>query len=375
MTERVVVAMSGGVDSSVAAALLVREGYDVVGISMRLWDGGESASGCCSLDDFLDARRVAQRLGIPFYVMDFQDEFRRAVVDPFVAEYAAGRTPNPCVRCNQFVKFGSFWERARELGAQRVATGHYARISREDDGSFALRRGADASKDQSYFLFATSRHELAHTLYPVGGMPKAAVRALAEELGLPVAHKPDSQEVCFAPGRLHGAFVADRLGRDGPAAGPVIDRDGTVIGRHEGVHTVTVGQRRGLGLKGGPARWVTQVDAENATVYVGERSDLLAPRVTAGAVNWLTPEPPEVGMELTVKIRSRHAGAAARVIDSGPRHFCVEVLEEVHAVTPGQAAVLYAGDRVVGGGWIDSPELAHGRGLGPVDLADRGASR
>jgi len=352
MRERVVVAMSGGVDSSVAAALLVQRGDDVVGVSMRLWNGDESSSGCCSLDDFLDARRVAHRLGIPFYVMDFQDEFRRAVVDPFVAEYAAGRTPNPCVRCNQFVKFGSFWERARELGAHRVATGHYARIEVGSDGEARLLRGVDPQKDQSYFLFGMPRADLARTLFPVGDMPKSAVRALAAELGLPVAAKPDSQEVCFAPGRLHSSFVAERLGDARPGRGPIIDADGAVVGQHDGVHTLTIGQRRGLGLGGGEPRYVTGIDAASRTVRIGPEGELRAERVEATEVNWLVAPPPRVGSELEIKIRSRHGGARARTLYADDTSFGVETLDAVRAVTPGQAAVLYDGDRVLGGGWI-----------------------
>lgn len=352
MAERVVVAMSGGVDSSVAAALLVQAGYDVVGISMRLWDGGESGSGCCSLDDFLDARRVAQRLGIPFYVMDFQDEFRRAVVDPFVAEYAAGRTPNPCVRCNQFVKFGSFWERARDLGATRVATGHYARVERGADGDWQLRRGVDAQKDQTYFLFAMPRNDLARTLFPVGDRPKTEVRALAAELGLPVAAKPDSQEVCFAPGRLHSAFVAEQRGEQRPAAGPIVDGEGRVVGRHDGVHTVTIGQRHGLGLGGGPPRYVTAVDADSATVRVGGSEELLTDRLEATEVNWLVREPPRPGRVLSMKIRSRHPGVGVRITAADATRFSVAANGAMRAVTPGQAAVLYDGDQVIGGGWI-----------------------
>jgi tRNA-specific 2-thiouridylase len=240
--------MSGGVDSSLAAALLVEQGYDVIGVSMRLWEGGRGAteSGCCTLDDFLDARHVAEQLAIPFYVMDFRDVFTRAVVDDFVAEYRSGRTPNPCARCNQFVKFAAFWDRARELGAALIATGHYARVQHGSDGA-ELRRAADPDKDQSYFLFALDPAVLARTRFPVGHMGKHEVRAEAARRGLAVARKPDSQEVCFAPRRAAAPFVAARPSAVPLRPGVIVDARGSVLGRHDGVHQFTIGQRRGLG--------------------------------------------------------------------------------------------------------------------------------
>jgi tRNA-specific 2-thiouridylase len=256
------------------------------------------------------------------------------------------------VRCNQFVKFGSLWERARELGASRVASGHYARILSGPGGDWQLLRGVDPQKDQSYFLFATARAELARTLFPVGDMPKTAVRALAAELGLAVANKADSQEVCFAPGRLHSAFVAERLGEELPASGPIVDAAGAIIGRHHGIHTVTVGQRRGLGLSGGPPRWVTSIDAATAAVHVGDEKDLHAAGLEAAQVNWLVAEPPRPGAAFRLKIRSRHPGVAVRVVCADEDRFRVQALGELRAVTPGQAAVLYDGERVIGGGWI-----------------------
>ncbi|MBX3024408.1 tRNA 2-thiouridine(34) synthase MnmA [bacterium] len=346
--ERVVVAMSGGVDSSLAAALLVEAGYEVVGISMRLW-AGASDSGCCSLDDFLDARLVAERLGIPFYVMDFSAAFARAVVDDFVAEYRRGRTPNPCARCNQHVKFAGFWERARELGATRIATGHYARIAGAGDGA-ALLAGVDADKDQSYFLFGIERAVLARTLFPVGGLCKSEVRAAAARRGLPVAGKPDSQEVCFVPRRGYAAFVERHPSPEPLRGGRLVDAAGQVIATHDGVHRFTIGQRRGLGVAGGAPRYVTAIEADG-TVRLGGAAQVLARGVVAAAVNWLT-APPAVGAPVAVKIRSRFAPQAARVVRADAEGFVVVAADGLRAVTPGQAAVLYDGERVLGGGWI-----------------------
>ena len=355
--------MSGGVDSSLAAALLVEQGYDVVGVSMRLWEGSGEAteSGCCSLDDFLDARRVAEQLGIPFYVMDFRTAFGRAVVDDFVAEYRRGRTPNPCARCNQFVKFGAFWERARELGAELIATGHYARVQPGPHGA-ELWCGADADKDQSYFLFSVDPAVLARTRFPVGHMSKAAVRAEAARRGLPVAAKPDSQEACFAPRGAHTAFVADRPSPVPLRAGLVVDESGAVVARHDGIHRFTVGQRRGLGLNGGPVRYVTGIDAENGIVRVGGAAAVVSSGLLAGSATWLGPIPPS-GTRVAVKIRSRGAPQPARVERADADGFAVTADGALRAVTPGQAAVLYDGERVIGGGWIETSSPA-GRGWG-----------
>jgi len=346
--ERVVVAMSGGVDSALAAALLVEAGLDVVGVSMRLW-AGESDSGCCSLDDFLDARLVADQLGIPFYVMDFRAEFQRAVVDDFVAEYGRGRTPNPCARCNQHVKFAGFWERARELGATRVATGHYARVAETADGP-ALLCGRDADKDQSYFLFGMARAALGHTLFPVGDLDKTAVRAAAARRGLPVAGKRDSQEICFVPKGRHAAFVAAQ-GGGAPRGGPIVDADGRVLARHDGVHAFTIGQRHGLGLSGGAPRYVTAIDAASGTVRVGDAGAVVAAGVVADGANWLAPIPP-AGTRVAVRIRSRFAPQPARVLRADADGFALRADAGLRAVAPGQAAVLYDGERVLGGGWI-----------------------
>jgi tRNA-uridine 2-sulfurtransferase len=346
--ERVVVAMSGGVDSSLAAALLVEAGYDVVGVSMRLW-AGPSDSGCCTLDDFLDARLVAERYGFPFYVMDFSEAFGRAVVDDFVAEYRRGRTPNPCARCNQYVKFAGFWDRARELGATRIATGHYARVG-EDAGGAALLAGVDADKDQSYFLFGIERAVLARTLFPIGGLRKSVVRAEAARRGLTVANKPDSQEVCFVPRGGYAAFVERHASSVPTRGGAIVDGDGQVLAAHEGVHRFTVGQRRGLGVAGGEPRYVTAIDGDG-TVRLGSAAQVVAAGLAADAPNWLV-SPPPVGARVAVKIRSRFAPQAVRVVRADAEGFVVVADEGLRAVTPGQAAVLYDGDRVLGGGWI-----------------------
>jgi len=354
--DTVVIAMSGGVDSSVAAALLVEEGYRVIGVSMRLW-GEASDSGCCSLDDFLDARRVAAKLGIPFYVLDFGDEFRRNVVDPFVEEYLRGRTPSPCVRCNQFVKFASFWDRARELGADWVATGHYARIVRTD-GRAQLWAGADPGKDQSYFLFSIQPQVLERMLLPVGGMSKPEVRARAHELGLITAAKPESQEICFAPKGEYAAFV-ERYSGVRAASGSIVDQDGRTLGAHEGIHHFTIGQRRGLGVSAAEPLYVTGIEPQSGTVQVGPRSAILSYGVVAGAVNWLG-DPPVAGMSVQVKIRSRFAPTPVRLETVAADGFVVRSESGLAAVTPGQAAVLYDGDRILGGGWIERGLAAEG---------------
>ncbi len=355
---RVAVAMSGGVDSSVAAALLVEEGHDVIGLSMQLYDqtGGERSFGrCCTLDDLHDARRVAAALKIPHYILNLERQFDEQVVSNFVREYATGRTPLPCAHCNSDLKFATLLDRACGFGADAVATGHYARVVRDErTGRPRLARGADPAKDQSYFLFSLSGAQLAHALFPVGDRPKHAVREHARRLGLAVADKPDSHEICFVPDDDYASFVSKRL-PDAACAGTVVDQQGRVLARHGGIHHFTVGQRKGLGLAASPSRapmYVLALVPADRQVIVGPRASLERTTVTASGVNWMA-EVPRAPLRVTAQIRHRHrpAAALARALE-GAR---VEVVfeEPQIAVTPGQALVLYDGDLVVGGGWID----------------------
>jgi tRNA-specific 2-thiouridylase len=345
--EPIVVALSGGVDSATAAALLCEAGQRVVGLTLRLYDArGTAASAggrCCGPRDLEDARRVCAHLGIPFYVVDHERDFTRAVVDDFVAEYAAGRTPNPCVRCNEQIKFGPLLRRARALGARRLATGHYARL----EGG-RLRRAVDDAKDQSYFLFAMPAADRAHVVFPLGGMTKAEVRRHAARLGLPVAEKPESQEICFVPDGDHAGFVARRVA---PAAGAIVDRDGNVLGEHAGVHGFTVGQRRGLGVARGAPHYVIGVDALTRRVTVGPRAALARAELAVADVRW-SGAPPAAPFAAAVQVRHRQRAVPAVVTPRGAGATVVFAAPLDSGAAPGQAAVFYDGDEVVGGGWI-----------------------
>ncbi len=356
--QRVVVAMSGGVDSAVAAGLLVREGYDVIGITMRLWtledpDAPVGKKRCCSVEDTDDARQAADVLGIPHYVLNMEREFRDRVVDYFVAEYGRGRTPNPCLACNEHVKFRALLDRAVALEANFLATGHYARIDRHD-GRYRLRRAADDAKDQSYVLYTLGQAELAKTLFPAGAYPKPRIRELAQEMGLLIAAKPDSADICFVPDGDYKAFVRRRLPQ---AAGVVQDAGGNVIAGHDGVAGFTIGQRKGLGVALGEKRFVTGINPDLNAVTIGPEEDLMSDALVVEHVNWVAGVAP-APVRAAVKIRYRTPAAPAMVtpLDGGGARVVFD--RPQRAITPGQAAVFYDGDEVLGGGAILRAERA-----------------
>ncbi len=358
---KAVVAMSGGVDSSVAAALLVEAGYDVTGVMLKLWKGeaANNDSGCCNLGAAEDARRVADVLDIPFYVLNFAERFEDTVIRDFHADYAAGRTPNPCVRCNQWVKFGALMERAEALGAGVLATGHYARI-RHDGGRHRLLRGVDARKDQSYVLWMLNQRDLARTLLPVGEMDKTETRRIAAELGLRTAAKPDSQEICFVKGGDVAGYVAEHI-PEGNIPGPITDSTGAVVGEHRGIARYTVGQRKGLGISLGVPVFVTAIDAGANSLVVGGRGDLGVAGLVAEEVSFVSGAPAG-GAPVLVQHRA-HGEANIGVLNERPEGWEVAFAEPVEAVAPGQSVAFYSAsepDEVLGGGIVSStlPVLA-----------------
>ena len=367
-TNTIAVAMSGGVDSSVVAALLRAQGHHLVGLTMQLWNQRrlaghegmpETVTGrCCSLDDVYDARRVAETIGIPYYVVNHEDRFEKEVVRPFVDEYLSGRTPIPCSLCNNHLKFDQLLVVARQIGAERIATGHYARVEFDQRSSrWILKRPVDLAKDQTYFLFGLTQEQLSRTLFPLGGMTKPEVRQLARKYELVIAEKPDSQEICFVPGGDYKAFIDAYLAEQGDAlpdtAGELVTSDGKTVGEHAGIHNFTIGQRKGLGVATGAPLYVIQIKGDSRQVVVGSDDELYSRTLRTRRNNLISVQSLGQPMRVSIKIRHRHAGAMAMIemVESDTIQATFD--EPQRSVTPGQAAVFYDGDVVVGGGWIE----------------------
>ena len=352
--KRVLLGMSGGVDSSVAGYLLREQGYDVIGVTMKVWPQdciSRAEDKCCGPQAVADARAVAHSLGIPHYVVDEADQFERTVIDYFTSEYQAGRTPNPCVMCNEKLKFGNLWGKAEALGCDFIATGHYAIIEHHRDRA-VLRKGIDPRKDQSYFLFSLRQPQLRRALTPLGTMRKPEIRNIARSLGLKVADKIDSQEICFVPGNDYKAFLRSHLGENEFHRGEIYDVEGNFVGEHDGIELFTIGQRKGLpGGSAGP-RYVVDLDAQTNRVIVGDVEDLVCDEFEIDRTNWIARELPDEDVDATVKIRYSHPGTPATVTSLENHRARIRLHEPQRAITPGQAAVIYDGDVVIGGGWI-----------------------
>ena len=355
--KKVVVGMSGGVDSSVAAWLLKEQGCEVIGVTMQIWQEEEEQAqqengGCCGLSAVEDARRVAYMLGIPYYVMNFKKEFKEHVMDYFVAEYLKGRTPNPCIACNRYVKWESLLKRSLDIGADYIATGHYARIARLENGRLALCRSKTTAKDQTYALYNLTQSQLAHTLMPVGDYTKEEIRAMAKQIGLRTADKPDSQEICFIPDHDYAGFIDRQSGVQAPLEGNFVSRDGRILGRHKGITHYTIGQRKGLGIALGTPVFVTELRPETNEVVLGSNEEVFGTAAYADHLNFMSIPDLEGEMEVTAKIRYSHQGAPCRIRKVERDKVRCDFIEPVRAITPGQAVVFYEGDIVVGGGTI-----------------------
>ena len=356
--KKVVVGMSGGVDSSVAAYLLKQQGYDVIGVTMQIWQDEDQftqaeSGGCCGLSAVDDARRVADRLEIPYYVMNFKREFKKNVMDYFTAEYLKGRTPNPCIACNRYVKWESLLQRSLEIGADYIATGHYARVEQLSNGRYAIRNSVTAAKDQTYALFNLTQKQLSHTLMPVGDYTKDEIRAIAEDIGLMVAHKKDSQEICFIPDNDYAGFIDRECGEMVPPPGNFVSVDGEILGRHKGITHYTIGQRKGLGLALQEPMYVCRIDPKTNTVVLGRDRDLWSKELTAKDFHWISGEVPTGTQRIKAKIRYRHQEQWANAEITGPDSIHLVFDEPQRAITCGQSVVLYDGDVVVGGGTIN----------------------
>lgn len=357
MKKKVVVGMSGGVDSSVAAFLLKEQGYDVIGVTMQIWqDEAEeeksAEGGCCGLTAVDDARRVAEKLNIPYYVMNFKQEFKKQVMDYFVAEYLRGHTPNPCIACNRYVKWEALLKRSLEIGADYIATGHYARIDRLPNGRFAIRNSVTASKDQTYALYSLTQEQLSRTLMPVGEFAKDEIRKIALEAGLPVANKPDSQEICFIPDDDYAGFIEREAGSAVPGPGNFVDKDGKVLGRHKGITHYTIGQRKGLEIAMGRRVFVTEIRPETAEVVLGENEDVFTDRVLCDRVNFMSVADITEPTRVKAKIRYNHQGEYCVLEKQVDGSVLCRFEKPVRASTPGQAVVFYDGEYVLGGGTI-----------------------
>jgi tRNA-specific 2-thiouridylase len=355
---KVVIAMSGGVDSSVAAAILKEEGHDVIGITMRLWprsvddNSNKSSSVCCGLDAIEDARRVADKLKTPHYVMDLSDVFTEMVVDDFCNEYNMGRTPNPCIRCNRYVKFGALMEKANEIGADLIATGHHARIEPDEKSdTLLLKKGSDTKKDQSYFLCQLTQKQLSRTIFPIGNLTKDKVREIAHELKLPIADKPESQEICFIPDDNYAEFINNYIPIKSEP-GPILDEQGNLRGEHRGLMFYTVGQRKGLGITATKPLYVTAIEPERNAVIVGSRDRTFGRELVASNLNWIAGTAPRQPISVKARIRYRHKEASATVTPLANGDVHVQFIKPQMAITPGQATVFYDGDMVIGGGTI-----------------------